>query len=245
MNSFLESTTLLLVLLNPFLVIIYLIDVVQKLPVDAFDIQGRLLRVDGGVAIEGVDARIGGATLEVEGMVGDPPALAGTDLRFATVVPTASKYSRLVRMDLPAERFEASGRLVPEGDRVVLEGVKARLGANTLSADGGIATTEGLVGTDIRLQAAGYDMEVAHDGESGLDRLAHMIPDVVLLDIRMPGIDGLEVMKQMKQDRRLAEESDRARRVTLYEGFLELTDQPRIRPQSVKIGRRGQVDAFL
>ncbi len=56
----------------------------------------------------------------------------------------------------------------------------------------------------IRLKAAGYDVDVAGDGESGLQKLAARVPDVVLLDMRMPGIDGLEVMRQMKQDPRLA-----------------------------------------
>ncbi len=57
----------------------------------------------------------------------------------------------------------------------------------------------------IRLKAADYDVDVAGDGESGLQKLAASVPDVVLLDMRMPGIDGLEVMRQMKQDPRLAD----------------------------------------
>ena len=56
----------------------------------------------------------------------------------------------------------------------------------------------------IRLKAADYDVDVAGDGESGLQKLAARAPDVVLLDMRMPGIDGLEVMRQMKRDPRLA-----------------------------------------
>ncbi len=57
----------------------------------------------------------------------------------------------------------------------------------------------------VRLKAAGYDVDVAGDGESGLKKLAAAAPDVVLLDMRMPGIDGLEVMRQMKREPRLAD----------------------------------------
>ncbi|MCZ6653553.1 MAG: response regulator [Planctomycetota bacterium] len=56
----------------------------------------------------------------------------------------------------------------------------------------------------IRLKAADYDVAVAGDGENALEKLTASVPDVVLLDMRMPGIDGLEVMRRMKQDPRLA-----------------------------------------
>jgi DNA-binding NtrC family response regulator len=40
----------------------------------------------------------------------------------------------------------------------------------------------------------GYETEVANSGESGLDVYAQFMPAVVLLDLKMPGIDGIEVM---------------------------------------------------
>ncbi len=56
----------------------------------------------------------------------------------------------------------------------------------------------------IRLRAAGYEVDTARDGEAGLEKLALKLPDVVLLDMRMPGIDGLEVIRRMKLDECLA-----------------------------------------
>ena len=57
----------------------------------------------------------------------------------------------------------------------------------------------------VRLKAAGYEVDVAGDGESGLEKLSAVVPDIVLLDMRMPGIDGVEVMRRMKQDPQLAD----------------------------------------
>jgi DNA-binding NtrC family response regulator len=42
---------------------------------------------------------------------------------------------------------------------------------------------------------------VAFDGESALDLIAEDEPEVMLLDLKMPGIDGIEVLRQVKKTR--------------------------------------------
>lgn len=44
--------------------------------------------------------------------------------------------------------------------------------------------------------AEGFDVEVANDGEAGLKRLMAEAPDVVLLDLRMPALGGMEVLER-------------------------------------------------
>ncbi|MCK5165411.1 MAG: response regulator [Desulfobacula sp.] len=46
---------------------------------------------------------------------------------------------------------------------------------------------------------AGYDVSVATDGKSALENIAQEIPDLILLDIMMPGMDGYEVCKRLKE----------------------------------------------
>lgn len=51
----------------------------------------------------------------------------------------------------------------------------------------------------IALSGHGFQVEVAEDGESGLVAIASHVPDVIVLDLMMPGIDGLEVVRQTRQ----------------------------------------------
>ncbi|TAN38497.1 MAG: sigma-54-dependent Fis family transcriptional regulator [Nitrospirae bacterium] len=50
------------------------------------------------------------------------------------------------------------------------------------------------------LTRKGFSVEVASDGQAGLDILKNTIFDVILLDIVMPGMDGIEVMKKLRRD---------------------------------------------
>lgn len=52
-----------------------------------------------------------------------------------------------------------------------------------------------------RLQLRNMGTAVAYDGESALQLIARDEPEVMVLDLMMPGIDGIEVMKQVKQTR--------------------------------------------
>ena len=49
------------------------------------------------------------------------------------------------------------------------------------------------------LMAEGYEMEEAVDGQSGMEKAAERPPDLILMDINLPEIDGYEVTARLKQ----------------------------------------------
>jgi two-component system response regulator ResD len=58
--------------------------------------------------------------------------------------------------------------------------------------------------TAMWLKNAGWDALVAGDGRSGLAAAALHRPDVIVLDIRMPDLDGFEVHRRLKEESGLA-----------------------------------------
>jgi adenylate cyclase len=50
------------------------------------------------------------------------------------------------------------------------------------------------------LVAEGYEAQSASDGESGLAKAHDMQPDVIVLDLNLPGIDGHEVIQMLRND---------------------------------------------
>jgi two-component system response regulator MprA len=48
------------------------------------------------------------------------------------------------------------------------------------------------------LTLAGYEVQVAEDGESAIEMVVQGVPDAVVLDIGLPGIDGLEVCRRLR-----------------------------------------------
>src|SRR6056297_2427071 len=51
-----------------------------------------------------------------------------------------------------------------------------------------------------RIQMRELDSKIAYDGNQALELVTDEIPDVVVLDLRMPGIDGLEVLERLKKN---------------------------------------------
>jgi DNA-binding response OmpR family regulator len=51
----------------------------------------------------------------------------------------------------------------------------------------------------LALEDEGYEVREAHDGADGLTKFADFVPDLVLLDLRLPDISGFEVCRQIRQ----------------------------------------------
>ena len=51
------------------------------------------------------------------------------------------------------------------------------------------------------LEDNGYSVSVAATGEEALEKLNENIPDLIILDIKLPGIDGIETMRKIKDEK--------------------------------------------
>ena len=54
----------------------------------------------------------------------------------------------------------------------------------------------------MRFEAHGYEVRAAYDGENGIKMAHEWVPDLVILDIMLPGIDGYAVCEALKKDPR-------------------------------------------
>jgi CheY-like chemotaxis protein len=54
-----------------------------------------------------------------------------------------------------------------------------------------------------RLTKKGYAVEYAEDGQAAIDCLPALMPDIVLMDMSLPVLDGLEATRQIKLDEKL------------------------------------------
>jgi DNA-binding response OmpR family regulator len=83
------------------------------------------------------------------------------------------------------------------------------------------------------LSRAGFDVQVAQDGEAGLKQVSSFCPDLIVLDVLMPLIDGREVLRQLRQKgdwtpvillTQVGESSERA--MALMEGADDYINKP-------------------
>ena len=75
------------------------------------------------------------------------------------------------------------------------------------------------------LSKQGFEVQTAGDGESGLKKYDEMSPDLVILDIRLPDADGLDVLRQMK---------DRANQASIL--IMTAYDDMKTTVEAIKLG---------
>jgi len=60
-----------------------------------------------------------------------------------------------------------------------------------------------IMSLEYALQKNGFEVFVARDGQEALDILKKHIPDLVLLDIMMPNVDGFETLRKIRENEKL------------------------------------------
>lgn len=55
----------------------------------------------------------------------------------------------------------------------------------------------------LTLRRAGHTVYLADDGRAALDQLGAAVPDLLIADLRMPEVDGLDLLRQLRADPRL------------------------------------------
>ena len=60
-------------------------------------------------------------------------------------------------------------------------------------------------GVQIALEREGYSTAIVGTGEEAIKQFADVAPDLILLDVRLPGINGIELLKLLNQDRQVRE----------------------------------------
>ena len=90
--------------------------------------------------------------------------------------------------------------------KMLLEGIPPLTGEKAHGRAGSVILVDDDADTTemyrIGLEAAGYQVRVAHDGDSLFHALAVAIPDIIVLDWHLPGQKGDEVMHRMRLDPR-------------------------------------------
>ncbi len=84
----------------------------------------------------------------------------------------------------------------------------------------------------IRLEANDYEVFAAYDGQEGLDKARTLKPDLIILDLMLPKLDGYKVCRMLKFDEK-------------YKQIPVILFTARAQESDIKLGKEVGADAYL
>ena len=96
-----------------------------------------------------------------------------------------------------------------------------------------------VISIEFLMKQAGYNIEVAYDGEEALEKTETFQPDLILLDVMMPKINGFEVCRRVRsnldwKDTKIIMLTAKGREVEVTKGLALGADSYIIKPFSTK-----------
>jgi len=96
-----------------------------------------------------------------------------------------------------------------------------------------------VISLEFLIRQAGYEFRVAHNGKEALERVATFEPDLILLDVMMPQINGFEVCRRIRenpdwQDVKIIMLTAKGREVEVTKGLALGANSYVIKPFSTK-----------
>ena len=96
-----------------------------------------------------------------------------------------------------------------------------------------------VISIEFLMKQAGYNIEIARDGEEALEKAESYRPDLILLDVMMPKINGFEVCRRIRgnpdwKDMRIVMLTAKGREVEVTKGLALGADSYIIKPFSTK-----------
>ena len=140
-----------------------------NLPAQSFSSSGQLRVSKKGYLFRDTVAKLGDATLRVDGTVGKPPKLIDTNVSFVAEGPDLSALAAMARLTAPAESFRISGRAERLSHGLRLLEASATVGEHQLELTGLLGEPPALAGTMLDFNGKGPDLGLISE-LAGLDR---------------------------------------------------------------------------
>ena len=131
-----------------------------SLGVGPFTVTGKTVSGEEGTEVD-LEASLGEVHAAAHGRVASLISIEELDFEVEGSGPSLSAFGALFGAGrLPAELFQVSGRVYRSDGRTVFDGVEARLGDDRLSVEGLVGKLPKMIGTDVKVTAAGEDLSM-------------------------------------------------------------------------------------